>query len=158
MKTTSKIRATLFASLFGLSLASAGFSSPSRADDNFLAVDDAFKVDAEATQNHDLRVLFVIADGYSLYKDRITIKVTTPGINTGRVAYPPSETHTDEFFGPQQVYTHDMSVEVPLDCKQGTSETILVSVSYQGCADAGLCYPMEQKEFKVELPDGSCAD
>jgi thiol:disulfide interchange protein DsbD len=124
--------------------------------DEFLDVDDAFKVEAEGTANHDLRINFTVAEGYSLYKDRITIIVTTPGINTGRVDYPASETHTDEFFGPQQVYTHDVSLELPISCAPGASVTVLVTVTYQGCADAGLCYPFQKKELKVELPDGTC--
>jgi thioredoxin:protein disulfide reductase len=150
-------RSILITTVMAAALTCALFGTAGRARaDEYLEVDEAFKVDAEGTPNHDLRINFSVAEGYSLYKDRITIVVTTPGINTGRVDYPPSETHTDEFFGPQQVYTHDVSLEVPINCVPGASVSIVVTVTYQGCADAGLCYPFQKKELKVELPDGTC--
>jgi thiol:disulfide interchange protein DsbD len=124
------------------------------AEDEFLPVDEAFMASVEADL-HGLVVHFDIAENYSLYRDRIRINVITPGVNLGRVDYPAGETHTDAFFGPQVVYVKEANLAVPVACKQG-AESIVVEVSYQGCADAGLCYPDEHRQFHVELPEGMC--
>jgi thiol:disulfide interchange protein DsbD len=43
---------------------------------------------------------------------------------------------TDEYFGDVQVYYALLELSLPVD-PQGEA----VEIQYQGCADAGLCYP-----------------
>src|SRR5471032_1881615 len=50
-------------------------------------------------------------------------------------ALPQGEAHSDEFFGEQQVYRQGLEVKIP------AGATGQVKLGWQGCADAGLCYP-----------------
>ena len=58
------------------------------------------------------------------------------------LAIPDGLAKTDEFFGDVEVYYQfaDVGLEV-----QGGDELVQLDITYQGCADAGLCYPHEQK-------------
>ena len=52
-------------------------------------------------------------------------------------------THEDNYFGPQQIYPKAFVVRVPVT--GGNPATI--KLVYQGCADAGLCYPPQTRVF-----------
>src|SRR5687767_8694735 len=66
----------------------------------------------------------------------------------GAVVLPKGEEHTDEYFGTQEIYRQslDASFAVPPG-----AQSVAVKVTYQGCADAGLCYPPITKLMTVSL-------
>lgn len=106
-----------------------GDSSPS-----FLKLEEAFVFDYEQT-NDQLIVNWKIADGYYLYKKQF--KVATKSVTLGEPQYPPSSEIEDEFFGLSEVFFGDITIIYPIiDALQDGS----VSLRYQGCAEAGLCY------------------
>ena len=53
----------------------------------------------------------------------------------------------DEFFGKQTVYHHTAQVDLPY--KQAAPQYKL-TLTYQGCAEAGVCYPPVDTEFDVK--------
>src|SRR5581483_5793711 len=66
---------------------------------------------------------------------------------------PVGQSKTDEYFGTQQVYHNELVATLPVARAPGSSAHELpFSVTYQGCAEAGLCYPPITKTFKVSLP------
>ena len=81
-----------------------------------------------------------VAPGYYLYRHRISVKTATPGFALGDIAMPDGKKKTDEFFGDVEVYYGILSATVPVTRPTGAS-SLEIAVSYQGCADAGLCYP-----------------
>ncbi|MEG3765583.1 protein-disulfide reductase DsbD [Alteromonas sp. 14N.309.X.WAT.G.H12] len=102
---------------------------------DYLPVEEAFKFDYEQ-QGNNLTLRFYIADGYYLYKHQF--KVVGKNLTVETPTYPQGETKIDEFFGETQVYYQYVAFTVPL--KNITDDSVL-KVRFQGCADAGLCYP-----------------
>ncbi|HEX8592568.1 MAG TPA: protein-disulfide reductase DsbD [Pseudomonas sp.] len=102
----------------------------------FLPADQAFILTSDRLDSGETRLHWRIADGYYLYKQRISFGGLAP---EQQPALPEGEAHSDEFFGEQQVYRY--SLEVLLPASVGGQ----VKLGWQGCADAGLCYPPQSK-------------
>jgi thioredoxin:protein disulfide reductase len=121
--------------------------------DEFLPPDVAFRVGAEATAADRVEVTFQIADGYYLYRNKLRFQA--PGdvaAGLGAPTLPKGDEHTDEYFGTQEVYHEALIAQLPVSRAQLEGFTLPVKVTYQGCADAGLCYPPITKTFNVALP------
>jgi thiol:disulfide interchange protein DsbD len=122
------------------------------ADDDFLDPDVAFQVDVYEEAGNRLRVHWVIAEGYYLYRDKITIQlVNSPGASISHIGIAPGETKHDEFFGDVQVFHHEATAEVTLQRDNTEAMDITLAVGYQGCAEAGICYPPIKKQLPVSL-------
>jgi thiol:disulfide interchange protein DsbD len=134
----------------------AAVSSTGSDGDDFVDVDVAFKVGAVATAPDRIEVIFTVLPGYYLYRAKLKFTAAegqpaalgTPDLPTG-------ETKEDEFFGKQQVYHHDVTAKLPVSRGSKAAFTLPIKVSYQGCAEAGLCYPPTTKEFNVEMPEAT---
>ena len=122
-------------------------------DEDFLDPEVAFVLTADARSVNDILLNWRIADGYYLYKERIKVAPANDTKAIGAVVLPKGESHSDEYFGEQEVYrgSLDASFSVPPG-----SAKVTVSVTYQGCADAGLCYPPITKTLNISL-DGAPA-
>ena len=107
---------------------------------DFLKVDQAFEFDF-TQQNDELVLRFAIADGYYLYKKQF--KFVSKNATLGEASFPKGELIEDEFFGTSEVFFNDISIRIPVS--QAVDDA-LVKVRYQGCANAGLCYPPTVKQ------------
>ncbi|SDL76616.1 thiol:disulfide interchange protein DsbD [Modicisalibacter muralis] len=121
--------------------AQAGWFDDNVRDDDFLPVDEAF----QASTWHDEDTLYVgfeNAEGYYLYRHRFAIESLENGVTLGEPQLPPGEFKTDEFLGDVYVFYDRVVMAVPFS---GTPDGGLdAAVTFQGCADAGLCYPPER--------------
>ncbi|MGG7737722.1 protein-disulfide reductase DsbD [Klebsiella aerogenes] len=118
--------------------ASAGlFDAPGRS--NFVPADRAFAFDFQQNQ-HDLNLSWRIKDGYYLYRKQITL--TTKDAAIVEPSLPPGEWHEDEFYGKSEIYRQRLTLPITLT---EASKAATLTVTYQGCADAGFCYPPETK-------------
>jgi thiol:disulfide interchange protein DsbD len=149
MKTFRSLLGGLLLGVAG-SAAARGLLGPSN-QDQFLDVDKAFVFAAMADGGERVLLDWQIAPGYYLYRHRISARTATPGFQLGEVAMPDGHRKTDEFFGDVEVYYDILSATVPVTRAEGASAFDL-SVTYQGCADAGLCYPPVTKTVRIELP------
>ncbi|EOF4705305.1 protein-disulfide reductase DsbD [Klebsiella oxytoca] len=113
------------------------FDAPGRS--NFVSADQAFAFDFQQNQ-HDLNLTWQIKDGYYLYRKQI--KLTSAEATFTEPSLPSGEWHEDEFYGKSEIYRQRLSVPVTLT--QAAAGATL-TVTYQGCADAGFCYPPETK-------------
>ncbi|WP_434660535.1 protein-disulfide reductase DsbD [Klebsiella sp. MISC125] len=113
------------------------FDTPGRS--NFVSADQAFAFDFQQNQ-HDLNLTWQIKDGYYLYRKQI--KLTSADATFTEPSLPSGEWHEDEFYGKSEIYRQRLSVPVTLT--QAAAGATL-TVTYQGCADAGFCYPPETK-------------
>lgn len=107
---------------------------------DFLPPDVAFRVGAQV-DGTVLRVRWVIADGYYLYRSKIAIKAESPDLAVGVPELPPGVTKTDPYLGTQRIYTQQVEATVPYSRIDGGAHPLQIKVIYQGCAEAGLCYP-----------------
>jgi thiol:disulfide interchange protein DsbD len=145
------VLATFALALSG-SAAAQGLLGPASNEDQFLHVDKAFVFGASADGGDGLRLDWQIAPGYYLYRHRVSVKTATPGFTLGTLAMLDGHKKTDEFFGDVEVYYDFLSATVPVARLPDVSTPIEITVSYQGCADAGLCYPPVTKTVTVQLP------
>jgi thiol:disulfide interchange protein DsbD len=124
-------------------------------DDEFLDATEAFKYSVTADES-TVTVEWHATPGYYLYKKRMGLSAATPGVTVGEPVYPPGEIHKDEYFGEQTVFRNDFKVTAPLTgAKAG--DTIALKLKWQGCADAGLCYPPSVWDATVKVAAASKA-
>nr|WP_235869563.1 protein-disulfide reductase DsbD [Veronia nyctiphanis] len=112
-------------------------STPSN-DVSFIPVDQAFPFNF-SQQGNLLYLDWQVTPGYYLYKDKMKI-TGSDGIELGRVDLPAGEPHYDEFFGEVSVYKQPVTLSAII---HSATENATLNVSYQGCAEAGFCYPPE---------------
>ncbi|MBW9461635.1 protein-disulfide reductase DsbD [Kluyvera sp. EC_51] len=113
------------------------FDAPGRT--NFVPADQAFAFDFQQNQ-HDVNLTWQVKDGYYLYRKQV--QVTPANASIAPLQLPNGEWHSDEFYGKSEIYRH--SLTVPVTLTQANAGATL-TVTYQGCADAGFCYPPETK-------------
>jgi thioredoxin:protein disulfide reductase len=114
---------------------------PLAADDDFLPVDEAFVLSHEVIDGDTLQLRWVMPDGYYLYRHRLGFQTREGSpVLLGDARIPEGKHKVDEFEGDVEVYYHELVVTVPL---MGDISGQEIGVRYQGCADAGLCYPPE---------------
>ncbi|TPW16246.1 MAG: dsbDH, partial [Halothiobacillaceae bacterium] len=120
----------------------------------FLEADQAFTPPIfDVTPQNSLIAHFEIAEGYYLYRDKVAFAITRgEGVTLGKATAPAGEFKNDENFGRMEVYYHQTAFTMPLIRTSGAAQTIELEVRYQGCAEAGFCYPPITKVFPVELP------
>ncbi|MDR6992963.1 protein-disulfide reductase DsbD [Luteimonas sp. 3794] len=118
--------------------------------DDVLPVDDALKVSAEAVAPDRIEIRWAIADGYYLYRHRMGARVES-GFKTKPLQLPAGRKHTDEFFGEVETYRRQVTGVLTGAPANGV-DTLQVEVKYQGCADAGICYPPQTRMLQVALP------
>ena len=108
-------------------------------EDEFLPPEQAFKYTASADEQQ-VTVEWQAIPRYYLYKKRLGLSAATAGVTVGESVYPKGEIHKDDYFGEQEVFRGTFKVTAPLTgAKAGDS--IALKLKWQGCADAGLCYP-----------------
>ena len=122
-------------------------------DEQFLDADEAFKVSITPERPDLLLIQWEIADGYYLYRDKFKVQLAEGhDVVLGTPTLPPGETKHDEFFGDIQVFHHEVDLRVPLKRTSSDATNITLQVAYQGCAEAGICYPPIKKMLPVNLP------
>lgn len=139
-------------------VAAAGHAAPQPGKDplsskvEFVGVDQAFVLSARRA-DRQLVVRWDMPDGYYLYRHAFSVQGDVARL--GQIVVPAGERKVDEYFGDSEVYYGRVELTVPIDA---AAEPALgrsrVHVTYQGCADYGLCYPPQRRSI-VFAPDGS---
>ncbi|MCP5466155.1 MAG: protein-disulfide reductase DsbD [Sinobacteraceae bacterium] len=123
-------------------------------DGDFLPPDVAFRVAAFQDGPDRVRVEWQIEPGYYLYRNRLQFSTDPALAQLGTAQLPQGKLKTDEFFGEQEVYYDTLVATLPVSRNGASALELPLSVGFQGCADAGLCYPPETRRLVVELPAG----
>ena len=134
-----------FIGLLPLSANAQWFSSSSNQDE-FLPVMEAF----QPTAWHDGGTLYIgmdIADEYYLYRHQFAVVSQTEGVSLGDPTIPQGIFTNDEFMGDVYVFRDQLVFEVPLEAPY--SGPLNIELTFQGCADAGLCYPPERTQLQA---------
>jgi thiol:disulfide interchange protein DsbD len=113
----------------------------------FLSPEKAFQPSIKLIENNHLEVSWDIEKGYYLYLGMFEFSVDSSDTKIIRVDMPEGKKKKDEFFGDVDVYYNSTKANIYFD--KITSKTNLI-LKYQGCADAGLCYPPITKKFPLE--------
>jgi thiol:disulfide interchange protein DsbD len=122
-----------------------------RSNDDFLAPDEAFRFGAGMEQPDSVALTWIIAEDYYLYRERIQVKTDTAGVTLGKLQLPEGKPKHDEYFGDTEVYYEVLEASLPIARPAGSGKLDL-EVTYQGCAEGGLCYNPITKKVSLDLP------
>ncbi|WP_312057005.1 protein-disulfide reductase DsbD [Pantoea brenneri] len=125
------------------------FSNP--ASSRFVPVDQAFGFDFDQ-QGAQLNLHWKVKSGYYLYRQQIHL--TPANATLAPLTLPAGQPHEDEFYGKSEIYRQDLTVPVTL---QQAARGATLSVTYQGCAAAGFCYPPETRTVPLSPVTASTA-
>ena len=121
----------------------------------FLHPDEAFYMDAKAVPGEGVRVEWLIQPEHYLYRGRSSVTATGADAELfGEAVFAPGKEKQDEYFGLVEVWYEKGSAMLPLGAGLAEPRTVELNVTYQGCADAGLCYPPITRVVQVDLPAG----
>ena len=107
---------------------------------DFLAPDAAFRVSARIVGRR-LVIHWDIARGYYLYRSKMRIEAEGSDRLLAPPHFPPGVPLTDRYYGVQRVYYHYVDASAELAHPVPPSRAPHLRLTYQGCAQAGLCYP-----------------
>ncbi|AHK15041.1 protein-disulfide reductase DsbD [Thalassolituus oleivorans] len=116
------------------------------ADAEFLPVGQAFPL-SSSSSNGKVTAEWRNADGYYLYKHRIYLQQGDIKLEPDSYSQA-GKAKQDEAFGEVIAFYHDL--EVTFDTQSLNAGTAILH--YQGCADAGLCYPPQRENVEVIAP------
>ncbi|NIA53145.1 protein-disulfide reductase DsbD [Massilia sp. TW-1] len=135
----------LFRWMAALVLLASALGRPAVAADDFLPPEQAFKLSAELRPGGTVHLAWAIAPGYHLYRDRLVFT----GPEVGQPALPDGVRKFDSNFNKEmETYAGQLAADLPV--KTDATTPFVLRVGYQGCADAGLCYPPAEVAFTVD--------
>lgn len=115
-----------------------------RAADDFLDPEAAFKFSARMLDAKTAEVNYAIAPGYYMYRERFHFKAD--GAKLGTPVIPPGKIKFDDTFQKEvEIYHDSVTIRVPVEA----SGPFTLTVTGQGCADKGLCYPPMESTAKL---------
>jgi thiol:disulfide interchange protein DsbD len=133
-------------------LAQNALSAYTQQQTQFLPVDEAYQLTLVADGDQGLMLQWVIAPEYYLYRHAFKVQASdSESAIAANLVIPDGLAKTDEFFGDVEVYYDALEARVDLET---ATELAQIKVTYQGCADAGLCYPPETKSFLWHMASG----
>ena len=136
-----------------LALVVVGLPGLARAADDFLEPDQAFKLTARAADGATVELQYAIAPGYYMYRERFAVEVAPAGTAIGEPVYPKGQVKFDKTFEKEVETFHD-GVRIVVPVRSAPAEFKL-TVTGQGCAEKGLCYPPRAQVVKVQVADGA---
>jgi thiol:disulfide interchange protein DsbD len=107
---------------------------------DFLPPEVAFRVAAHI-DGGVLKIRWLIADGYYLYRSKMEVRAESPDLVLSAAQFPAGTTKSDPYLGTQAVFLQDVEATVPFVRADFGAHPMQIKVTYQGCAQAGLCYP-----------------
>ena len=116
-----------------------------------LPTEEAFRFSARALDARTVEASFAVAEGYYLYRDKLRFSASPATVALGTVALPPGKAKEDPFFGKVDTYRDRVVVRLPLE-SGAAGQTVTLRAESQGCADAGVCYPVNAQSVTVTLP------
>jgi thiol:disulfide interchange protein DsbD len=126
-------------------------------EDDIIPPEKAYRPSVDSPDGRRLRVTWEIADGTYLYQDKVKVRLGAEGARLGPFEMPKADIKKDSIkpdgtIGDVKVYHHRLQLDIPLR-RSATGETPAeVMLSYQGCAERGICYPPQHKNLKLLLP------
>jgi len=118
---------------------------------DFLPVREAFQLSLVESTPQSIKLRFVATEGYYLYRHRFQFRADPQDVSLGAAQLPKGEQKHDEYFGDVEVYHAVLDVELP----RTDQRAFTLVVTYQGCADKGLCYPPETERLSIDGSTGA---
>lgn len=106
-------------------------------ESDLLPPEQAFPLTVRLNAPQQVTLDFGTHSGYYLYRDRFSFSVG--GVPVKPVDLPPGEEKDDPTFG--KVFVYHGPVSLRLTLPHPVTTDVVLSVTSQGCADLGVCYP-----------------
>ncbi len=125
-----------------------GWQTAARAQAEFLEPEKAFVFSAQMASPDTLELHYRVAPGYYMYRERFGIAITpADATKLGQAVYPKGEVKYDPTFEKDmEVFHKDVTIRVPIGAG---GQPFTLTLTGQGCADAGLCYPPMDSTVKL---------
>ncbi len=133
-----------------------GWQTAARAQAEFLEPERAFVFSVQMASPDTLELHYRVAPGYYMYRERFGIAITPADATTlGQAVYPKGEVKYDPTFEKDmEVFHKDVTIRVPVGAG---GQPFTLTLTGQGCADAGLCYPPMDSTVKLTPVAGGYA-
>jgi thiol:disulfide interchange protein DsbD len=115
-----------------------------------LPPEKAYRLSAQALDAKTVEVRFDIVEGYYLYKEKFKFLADPTSVSFGKPMLPPGKMKDDENFGKVETYRHELVFKLPVTAPPGVAK-FKFTVSSQGCADIGICYPPTPQTVDIDL-------
>lgn len=122
---------------------------------DLLLPDQAFQLTAKAKQKDRLLLSWNIAEGYYLYRNKFKFISMTSGIAIAEPAFEAGKIKKDKFFGEVEIYRNHVEIEIPVQYKDPNVNQLTLEVTFQGCAEAGVCYMPVRQTVSLDLSDST---
>lgn len=120
--------------------------------DAFLPPEQAFQVEGQVNDVGQVTLVWTAAPQHYLYKEKFAVSAVPAGITVGPLVLPTGDRHFDEALGKDvESFRGDVSSQLDLPTALPPSQAAWLKVVYQGCADAGLCYPPQTHFFQLTV-------
>jgi thiol:disulfide interchange protein DsbD len=136
------VRTMRFFKLVGLLMCTAMVFAQAE-ESEFLPPEQAFSFSATQRDAHTVHLHWSIAPGYHLYRDRINVTADADA-SPLPLTLPSARSEFDAVFGKSvMIYLNTLDVDLLMDPGSAT-------VTWQGCADGGLCYAPASATVKLD--------
>jgi thiol:disulfide interchange protein DsbD len=113
----------------------------------------AFKPSAQALDGQTIEVVYAIADDYYLYRNKFRFAADSEAVTLGTPELPKGKEKDDDTFGKIEVYYKSVTIRLPVTRANSGELPLRLTLTSQGCADGGICYPPQQQTVNLVLPD-----
>ena len=146
--------------VLALALPSAGANSLSslfggKTSNKFPPVEEAFPFSVELISPQVIAARWETLDGFYLYRDKIAFALPNDEAEIIEQVLPEGSLHDDPYFGRLHVLYSPVEARLRLD--RPLPDGALLQAQYQGCADAGLCYPPQTLQLTLTGSDVTSA-
>ena len=121
------------------------FTSVVRAQQqDFLDPEKAFILRAQMAGPGVIQLQFKIANGYYMYREQFVFKLDTQNVKLGEGKFPVGQVkHDPTFDRKMELYFKEVIITLPITAwpKELPANPFVLTVTGQGCAEAGICYP-----------------
>ncbi|MDR1995610.1 protein-disulfide reductase DsbD [Azonexus sp.] len=121
--------------------------------EEFLDPAIAFQPSARALDGETIEVIFSIAKGYYLYRNKFRFAIDSDAAALGEPILPKGKEKDDDTFGKVEVYFDKVAIRLPVERSVSGPLPLRLAVTSQGCAEAGVCYPPQTQTLSLTLPD-----
>ncbi|HIN68832.1 MAG TPA: protein-disulfide reductase DsbD [Methylococcales bacterium] len=120
-------------------------------NNDLLPPEQAFKFYAQSLDNKTIEVHWQIAEGYYLYREKVTLTTAnTKNVTLGPYSLPHGTPKLDEAFGAVEIFHNALSFSIPVEHSIDPPVPFELKAGFQGCAEVGVCYPPMSKTIVIE--------
>ena len=135
----------LLIAVFALFVALTSLTAHAVSETDLLPPEQAFPVTVTLSAPQQITLDVRTHAGYYLYRDRLDFALDGTSIRPEQM--PPGEVKNDPTFGMVTVYHRPVQIQLALP--RPVSTGVVLSVTSQGCADLGVCYPPQTRKYRI---------